>query len=306
MHKLAIIVPYYKIDFFEQTLNSIENQTDKRFNLYIGDDASPDNPEELIQKSLFTTPYMYFFYDNNMGGSNLAGQWKRIISESQDEEWLMILGDDDVIESNFVESFYKNVEYADENNIAIIKFSNIIINEHNEKITEKTILPKLFSSILFLEKRLKGLQPTSLSENIFRRSAYNKHSFKEFPLAWHSDDYAILQFSEGKNILCTNESTVKIRLCNKSISGQDNSDPRKRYAYFQLVENLLKNYTHLFSQNFTELLIKRYRESIWRDRYPMKIDITKIYFKKKLWVKAVQSLKMKYDLQKRVIKKNKN
>ena len=45
---LAIIIPYYKIVFFEETLKSLSEQTDKRFKVYIGDDASPENPANLI------------------------------------------------------------------------------------------------------------------------------------------------------------------------------------------------------------------------------------------------------------------
>lgn len=37
---LAIIIPYYKFTFFEATLQSLANQTDQRFKVYIGDDAS--------------------------------------------------------------------------------------------------------------------------------------------------------------------------------------------------------------------------------------------------------------------------
>lgn len=40
---LAIVIPYYKITFFEDTLESLAHQTDKRFKVYIGDDASPKN-----------------------------------------------------------------------------------------------------------------------------------------------------------------------------------------------------------------------------------------------------------------------
>ena len=50
MNQLAIIIPYYKIDFFEETLQSVAAQTNKNFTLYIGNDASPNSPLPLIQK----------------------------------------------------------------------------------------------------------------------------------------------------------------------------------------------------------------------------------------------------------------
>ena len=47
---LDIIIPYFKGAFFEKTLESLGNQTDKRFKVFIGDDASPENPDVLLQK----------------------------------------------------------------------------------------------------------------------------------------------------------------------------------------------------------------------------------------------------------------
>ena len=42
---LAIVIPYYKLTFFEATLQSLADQTDKRFMVYIGDDASLESPD---------------------------------------------------------------------------------------------------------------------------------------------------------------------------------------------------------------------------------------------------------------------
>ena len=50
---LAIVIPYYKYTFFEETLLSLQNQTNKKFNVYIGDDASPENPLDLTVQCLF-------------------------------------------------------------------------------------------------------------------------------------------------------------------------------------------------------------------------------------------------------------
>ena len=45
---LAIVIPYYNYEFFKETLDSLANQTNKNFKVYIGDDASTNNPLELI------------------------------------------------------------------------------------------------------------------------------------------------------------------------------------------------------------------------------------------------------------------
>jgi GT2 family glycosyltransferase len=46
---LAIIIPYYKLTFFLATLESLANQTDNRFTVYIGgDDNSTESPLAVL------------------------------------------------------------------------------------------------------------------------------------------------------------------------------------------------------------------------------------------------------------------
>ena len=57
MNKLAIIIPAYKPDYLEETLESLTKQTNKDFKIYIGDDASPfylENIVELFIDTLFS------------------------------------------------------------------------------------------------------------------------------------------------------------------------------------------------------------------------------------------------------------
>ena len=41
--ELAVVIPYYKIDYFEETLISLKNQTNRNFNIYVGNDCSPSS-----------------------------------------------------------------------------------------------------------------------------------------------------------------------------------------------------------------------------------------------------------------------
>ena len=107
---LAIVIPYYKINFFEKTLSSLAQQTDKRFRVYIGDDASPDSPEKLLEKYQGKFNFTYKKFNDNLGSISLVKQWERCIDMMKDEEWLMILGDDDVLDTNVVEQFYTNLK----------------------------------------------------------------------------------------------------------------------------------------------------------------------------------------------------
>ena len=69
---LAIVIPYYKRTFFEETLQCLVNHTNQRFKVYIGDDASPENPSELLKKQKGRFDFVYLSFEQNIGGKSLT------------------------------------------------------------------------------------------------------------------------------------------------------------------------------------------------------------------------------------------
>ena len=125
---LAIVIPYFKRTFFEATLESLANQTDKRFKVYIGDDASPENLTDLLEKYKGKFDFVYHRFDDNLGSISLTQQWERCIALSGEEEWVMILGDDDVLGENVVEEFYSNLPEIKNKEINVVRFTTAKIN----------------------------------------------------------------------------------------------------------------------------------------------------------------------------------
>jgi hypothetical protein len=72
---LAIIIPFYKLTFFDETLQSLANQTDKHFKVYIGDDASL----EKLFKYKGKFDFVYQRFETNLSGISLTQQWERCI-----------------------------------------------------------------------------------------------------------------------------------------------------------------------------------------------------------------------------------
>lgn len=242
---LAIVIPYYKIDFFEETLKSVASQTDKRFTLYIGNDASPDDPFPLIEKYFPEGNYHYFDYKENLGGKNLAMQWERIL-ENVKEEWFQILGDDDVISENFVEEFYRNIAFC--KNINLIKVKSIIINEDDDVVFNKSknLTQNEYSVIDLFFRKQEGEINSSLSEHIFKMSAFKKSRFKKYHLAWHSDDYILLDITKGNDkCLFISNALVTIKETSKSISGTTTNENKKHKASVNFYTDTLR----LFKNN---------------------------------------------------------
>lgn len=234
---LAIIIPYYKITFFETTLKSLTNQTDKRFKVYIGDDASSENPTELLQKYKDNFEIVYHRFESNLGGTSLVLQWERCIALSEDEEWIMILGDDDYIDENVVAAFYTHFESICNLKIKVVRFATRVheVDGTYSKMYTHPLVEK--STDFFFNKFFNGSRG-SLSEQIFSREAYLKYKFRDFPLAWGSDNFAWLDFTNFGNIYTINEAVIYFRISAENISRfgyKDQIKKEARYIYFTLI-----------------------------------------------------------------------
>jgi glycosyltransferase involved in cell wall biosynthesis len=242
---LAIVIPYYKLAFFEDTLQSLANQTDKRFNVYIGDDGSPEDCSTVIAKFEGLFPFLYKRFDVNLGSVYLVKHWQRCISLIGEEQWIMILGDDDQLESSAVESFYKKYEvFVNQSNV--IRFATQVIAHKKSQVSSVLIHEEWEKSTTAYYKKIKGLTRSSLSEYIFSRPIYEKHQFKNYPLAWHSDDMAWIEFSENKPIFSINDSCVKIGISDSSITGIETNNDIKYSASLQFYKDIINHKLHLF------------------------------------------------------------
>lgn len=281
MNQLAIVIPYYKIDFFEETLKSVAQQTDKRFTLYIGNDASPNDPLPLIQQYFPDGKYHYFNYQENLGGKNLAMQWERILENVQ-EDWFQILGDDDMIADNFVEEFYKNLPEVKKEDIKVIKVAQKWVDEKNgfrgvsdyQFNTIENVIP------LFILK-LEGSINSSLSEHIFELSSYKKVKFYHISLAWGTDDIAVLEIADFRRLFYISNTLVNVRISSSSISGSKDNEIVKNkalddfYAYVFYHE-----YSH-FNKDDLNRILKCYLLFCWRKKRMPGLNLFKIYWIKK-------------------------
>lgn len=245
---IAIIIPYYKLEFFEATLESLKNQTDKRFKVYIGNDSSPEDPKPLLNKYKDAFDYNYIFFDSNLGGTSLVKQWQRCIALTETEEWIMILGDDDVLSNNVVDLFYKNRGEIENQKINVVRFSTKVINEKDEVVSGKFDHPVLENGQDFLTRKFSKKTRSSLSEYLFKKEVVVQKKFKDLPLAWHSDDLAVLEFSTPNFIYSINEASLFIRVSNLSITGDSSSNDRKNWATFEFFKILFTEYNFLFTR----------------------------------------------------------
>lgn len=236
---LAIVIPYFKLTFFRETLQSLSEQTDKRFKVYIGDDASPENPSFLLKEYAGKFDFEYKRFENNLGSKSLVKQWERCIEMIGDEEWIMVLGDDDYVSSNLVKSLYASYEEF-RNKAEVVRFTSKLVNERSERIFQVYSNPKWENAHDSFLRKIRKQSRSSLSEYIFSKQTLFRNGFTQYPLAWHSDDKAWLDFSENRPIFSI-ESDVFIRLSTINISGKKDNMDLKSEADFLFLKDLVSS-----------------------------------------------------------------
>ncbi|MDG2432957.1 glycosyltransferase family A protein [Flavobacterium sp.] len=246
---LAIVIPYYKIRFFEATLLSLALQTDKRFKVYIGNDASEDYPTVLLEKYQNQINFEYKYYDTNLGYVSLTQQWERCLSQVQGEEWVLLLGDDDVLDANCVASFYENLDKILKNEIHVVRFATVVIDQNDLPLSGLYKHPELELSTDFLMRKFRGGTRSSLSEFIFKTSVLKEVGFKNFPLAWCSDILAVLEVSNFGLIYTINEAVVSFRWSGDNITSRNDNLVLKNEGSFAFYHYLIKEKSAFFNEN---------------------------------------------------------
>lgn len=262
---LAIVIPYYKHIFFEETLKSLSAQTDKRFNVYIGDDASPESPDLLLEKYKKYIDFKYYRFNNNVGGDSLSKHWERCINLTNQEDWIMILGDDDVLGKEVVSEWYKKFNLF-ENKSNVIRFSTIVINDEFKLLSDPFFHPEWESVTDFFFRKINGKTRSSMSEYVFSRKSFLKYKFQDYPLAWHTDDAAWFDFSDLRSVFSINDAFVYVRASDFSISGNQNNLKAKSKATFKFYNYLLTVKAGLFSEEQKDQLLLRIMNSYLNDK----------------------------------------
>ena len=222
-NNLAIIIPAYKISYFKESITAIANQTCKDFTLYIGDDASPNNFIEIIDFFKDKINIVYKRFNENFGGKDLVSHWKRCIDMIQNEEWIWLFSDDDLMDKNCVELFYKHIEKH--KNDKLVHFNIDVINENNIKIFKTKRFSSHFSTTQYFYEIINHNVYSCTHEYIFKRDIFEKvNGFEPFDLAWCSDNATWMKLSLYGGINTIDGAIVRWRLSTLNISSK--SDDR--------------------------------------------------------------------------------
>lgn len=214
--QLAIVIPAFKDTYFREALSSIANQTCKDFVVYIGDDNSPFDLYKVVQEFEDKISIVYKKFIDNVGGKDLVSQWHRCIDMIQDEKWIWLFSDDDVMDLNCVEEFYNCKSNYDDQ---LFHFNVRVIDSVSKVLYDVDKFPEVIYSPDLMYLKMKGKICSYVVEYIFNRDLYEeKNKFEYFDLAWGSDDATWMKFLGTKSLRSIDNAFVGWRYSGSNIS----------------------------------------------------------------------------------------
>ena len=188
--QLAVVIPAYRAEFLGVALDSLCVQTRGGFHVYVGDDASSQELEQICaERYAAGLPLTYHRFAENLGGGpNLVAQWNRCVRLSRGEEWVWLFSDDDVADARCVERF-RDMAARVGSEVSVLRFDSATLNAQGEVTALHPPHPPTESVEAFAYHRLVFQRRSFAPDHVFRRSAFDRHGgFVAFPFALGSDD----------------------------------------------------------------------------------------------------------------------
>ena len=225
-HKLAVIIPAFKADFLAKALTCVLRQTDQRFNLYVCDDASPADIQGIARSALGARPFAFKRFEKNLGGMSLARHWNRCVAMSN-EPWVWLFSDDDLMDDNCMAAFYKFLD-AGGDEADILRFDAWTVDEASRIVGLHSLHPDRETGLEFAYGHLMGWRNLFMQQHIFRRRAFDEaRGFLDLPLAWATDDAAIIAMGQKKPIRRIPDARVSWRKSRQNITPDGSLKMRK-------------------------------------------------------------------------------
>ncbi len=226
--RLAIVIPAWKGEFLDATLQSLAAQTCKEFSVYLGDDASPEGLHSIVEKYAATLDITYRRFDQNLGGKDLAAQWGRCVEMVWEEEFFCLFSDDDLMEPGCVEAFYRVLET--DGGFDVYRWDLRFIDGGGKPAENPPLYPEVLSVSDFYAMLYTGRIEARMPEFIFRTKAFRTGGgLVEFDSAFRTDN-ATVMLHGARGIRTIPGPRVAWRHSAANLSTQQDADTAKRMA----------------------------------------------------------------------------
>ena len=219
---LAIVIPAYKTRFLREALQSVAGQTDRGFQLYVGDDHSPEPVAEIVREFQGKLDIQFHRFEQNLGRTSLVRHMERCIRLTR-EPWVWVFSDDDRMDENCVAAFAAELKDTGGRHDAY-RFNTLWMDGAQTIISQSPPHPLEESGGEFLRARLRGDRNSTLQEVIFSRQAWEASGgIPDFHMGWAADDAFIARLGTRRPIRTIAGPRVSWRLSDANISNNQSA-----------------------------------------------------------------------------------
>lgn len=192
--KLTIVIPYYKRLFLRQALESLAEQSCLDFDVFVGDDCSPENADDIIAEFNERLKITYKRFPQNLGRTSVVAHWNRCISLTT-SEWVWLFSDDDLISSDCVARFADELS-AGTRRFDLYRFQTSVIDASGAVTRESPLNPPEESAVQIVLARLLDYREFYIQNHIFSRSSFERvKGLVELPTGFFSEDASYSKFA---------------------------------------------------------------------------------------------------------------
>lgn len=205
--KVSIITPVYKaIDFIDETILSVVNQTYKDWELIIIDDCSGDGTFEYIKERYDHEPRIRVFSTPKNSGAGIA---RNLGLDSATSDLIAFLDADDIWDKNKLSI---QVDFMLSRNIPISHTSYSFINEGGSKISGNITASDCIDLVKYLKSTEIGMSTSMINKSIVGDFSISSIRNRQDTKLW------INLLSRGFNSYGIDEQLVSYRIRNGQIS----------------------------------------------------------------------------------------
>lgn len=257
MPKISIIVPVYNVEkYIKKCLQSLAKQTMQDFEVIIVNDGSKDNSEDIIKKFINNHREMKINYVKKENGGLASARNYGI--QYATGKYLSFIDADDYID----EKLYQNLEPYIDDEIDMIKFKMMTVNEQGEEIEklegpvfEKCTGEEAYKKLCVEEK---FLDPACIY--LYRKDFFMAHDF-QYRLTFHEDfGLTSLIVVNAKSFVSTNIYGYYYLQSDNSLTRSNDYEKDKARAKDVLnhYDNMIESIKQYNITEETKELVKRY------------------------------------------------
>lgn len=274
MPKFSICIPAYKSRFLSECLQSVLGQSYTDFEVVVLNDCSPE-PVEATVRSFADARIRYYENERNVGAVRLTDNWNRCVALA-DGEYVMIMGDDDRLEPDYLEAF--TVLMARYPGLDVYHCRSLVIDDQGNALRLTPAAPSFERVCDHIWHRLNQWRSQYISDFVYRTDALRSAGgCYALPLAWGSDDITAYRACAGKGMAHTNRPVFNYRSNGLSITatGNDLEKMRANLRYAVWLRDFLANHTPHETERvvYHTLLEQQDRLMLRRKQYTMALSM---------------------------------